>query len=227
MAIEKDDDMFAPFRQSILDLDPAKAAELAGQVVKEDIDLVQVIERGYAQGLHTIGEKFEQGEAFLPELMRAAEAMKEAMRILEPELKKRGKARKTLGRIVIGTIEGDLHDIGKNIVAAMFTATGFEVYDLGRNVSMESFIGKVKEVQAHILACSALLTVTMPAQDRLIKRLASEGVRDKIKVMVGGAPVSEAWAKSIGADGYAENAVGAVSVAKRLSQTNRREESKR
>jgi len=208
--------MFLALKQSIVDLDTSKAVNLAKEVVEEGIDPVEAIESGYVQGLSTVGERFQRGESFLPELMAAAKIMEEILKILEPEIKKSKKTKKTLSRIVIGTAEGDVHDIGKNIVASMFFANGFEVFDLGRDVPIGDFIDKAQEVRAEIIACSALLSTTMPAQDRLIKTLISQGLRKCVKVMVGGAPVDQDWAKSIGADGYGENAVEAVSVAKNL-----------
>ena len=209
-------DMFLALRQSIMDLDAPKASDLAKEVVEKGVDPLEAIESGYIRGLGVVGERFQRGELFLPELMAAAKAMEGALKILEPELKKKKRTRKTLGHIVIGTVEGDLHDIGKNIVAAMFFANGFEVFDLGRDVSVGSFIDKAQEVGADIIACSALLSTTMPAQARVIKRLTSHELRKRVKVMVGGAPVTQDWAKSVGADGYAENAIEAVSVAKKL-----------
>lgn len=209
-------DMFFALKQSITNLEVSKAANLAKEVVEKGIDPVEAIESGYVQGLSIVGERFQRGQLFLPELMAAAKAMQEALKILEPEIKKKKKTKKILGRIVIGTVEGDLHDIGKNIVAAMFFANGFEVFDLGRNVPAGSFIDKAQDVGADIIACSALLSTTMPAQARVIKILISQGVRKRVKVMLGGAPVTQDWAKSVGADGYAENAVEAVSVAKEL-----------
>lgn len=209
-------DMFFALKQSIIDLDGSKAVNLAKEVVEKGIDPVKAIESGYAQGLSIVGDRFEVGELFLPELMAAAKAMEDVLRILEPEIEKKKKTKKTLGRVVIGTVEGDIHEIGKNIVAAMFFANGFEVFDLGKDVPAGSFIGKAQEVGADIIACSALLSTTMAMQVRVIEKLTSQGIRNRVKIMVGGAPVTEDWAKSIGADGYAENAVKAVSIAKNL-----------
>ncbi|MEM1550264.1 MAG: cobalamin-dependent protein, partial [Candidatus Methanomethylicia archaeon] len=156
------------------------------------------------------------GEIFLTELAIAAEAMKEALKIFEPAILKSGRERKVLGRIVIGTVEGDIHDIGKNIVSTLLMASGFEVIDLGVDVPVEVFVEKVKELKPDILALSALMTTTMIKMVDVIKALEREGLRDKVKVMIGGAPTSKDWAREIGADGHGVDAIEAVEVAKKL-----------
>ena len=161
-------------------------------------------------------EAFGRGEAFLPELVMAGEAMKAAVTTLDPELKKRGTERKMLGKVVIGTVEGDIHEIGKSLVATMLGASGFEVYDLGVDVSIDKLIGTALEVNADIIAMSALLTTTMVKQKEVIEELEKEGLRQRVKVMVGGAPVTRDWVQSIGADGFSEDAIGAVMIAKQL-----------
>jgi len=150
-------------------------------------------------------------------LVAAAEASKKALNeILEPRIVKAKAERKSLGKIVIGTVAGDIHDIGKNIVASMLFAAGFEVHDLGKDVPVSEFIKKEKEVKANIVASSALLSTTLPVQHEIVKALVAEGLRDKVKVIVGGAPVTEEWVKEIGADGFGENAVEAVNVTKKV-----------
>jgi methylmalonyl-CoA mutase cobalamin-binding domain/chain len=155
---------------------------------------------------------------FLPDLVLAAEAMKSAVAILEPELARRGSERQVLGRVVIGTVEGDIHDIGKTLVATMLSASGFEVHDLGVNVDVAAFADKAREVNADIVGVSSLLTTTMVKQKDVVEALDDMGLRPQVKVMVGGAPVTSSWAEEIGADAYSEDAIGAVKVAKDLVQ---------
>ena len=167
-------------------------------------------------GVNYIGEQFAIGEAFLPELVMSGEAMKAAVAMLEPEMKKRGTQREIFGKVVLATVEGDIHEIGKSLVGTMLTAAGFEVYDLGVDASPHKLIAKALEVNADIIAMSALLTTTMVKQRELIDDLEKEGLRSRFKVMVGGAPVTQDWFQKIGADGYSEDAIGAVNIAKQL-----------
>jgi len=206
--------------------------ELREAVLSYDLDtLVNAVRKSLGKGLSAvdvvnaltvvlreIGDKFQAGDLFLAELVAIAENVKTAIsEVLEPELRKIGGERKSLGKVVIGTVHGDIHDIGKNIVASMLFAAGFEVYDLGKDVPVEEFIRKTREVNADIIAMSALLSTTLPIQREVIERLGREGLRDRVKVMVGGAPVTKEWAEEIGADGYGEDAIEAVKVAKTLS----------
>ncbi|MEM3622824.1 MAG: corrinoid protein [Candidatus Bathyarchaeia archaeon] len=201
---------------AVLDYNIEEAASTAKEVIKMGIDPLKAIEEGLAQGIREVGNKFANGEAFLPELIMAAETMKKALEILEPELKKKRKERKTLGKVLLGTVAGDIHSIGKTIVASMLSANGFEVYDAGEDVSAEKFVEKVKALKPDILGLSALLTTTLPEQKVVIETLKKEGLRDKVKVIVGGAPTSKEWAKEIGADGYGADATEAVEVVKKL-----------
>jgi methanogenic corrinoid protein MtbC1 len=153
---------------------------------------------------------------FLPDLVLAGEALKAAVAALEPEMQKRGVQRQTLGKVVLGTVQGDIHEIGKTLVAAMLTAHGFAVYDLGVDVPFAQFVAKAREVGANIVGVSALLTTTMAGQRAVIKALEEANLRPQVKVMVGGAPVTRRWAEEIGADGYGEDAIAAVAVARRL-----------
>jgi len=200
--------------EAVIECEVEKTEKLARLAIEKGLDPLDAIERGLAKGAKAVGDKFEKHEAFLPELMMAGEAMKAGLRILEPELKRRGEKRKTLGKIVIGTVQGDIHDIGKNIVAAMMEAAGFEVYDLGVDVPCQKFIEKVKEVNADILGLSALLASTLPEQKTVMETLKKSGI--KVKVMIGGAPVTESWANQIGADAYGADALDAVEKAKKL-----------
>jgi trimethylamine corrinoid protein len=211
------EELLRNMKEAIIAGDRAAAAALAGNAVGSGLDLLEVIERGYVPGIQKVGELWEQGEYFLPELISSAEAMKAAMAVLEPELNRRNIDARTGGRVVIGTVEGDIHDIGKNLVASMLQAGGFEVFDLGADVKLERFIEKAEAVGAETICLSALLTTTMTNQRRLIGLLQDKGLRGKYRVLVGGAPASRKWAEDIGADGYAENAVAAVKLARSLA----------
>ena len=209
-------ELFDAMKQSIIDGDEEKAAELAQQALTQGIDPLDAINDGYVPGISYVGEQFGVGEMFLPDLMLAAEAMKAAVSVLEPEMQRRGTQRQMLGKVVLGTVKGDIHEIGKNLVATMLSASGFEVYDLGVDVPFVKFAEKAREVNADIVGVSALLTTTMVGQKTVIEALEDMGLRPKVKVMVGGAPVTKSWAEEIGADGFSEDAMGAVTLAKKL-----------
>lgn len=210
------DDLFRAMAQSIIDGDPDLAADLARKAIELGIDPLEAINKGFVPGVDYVGEQYGKGEMFLPDLVLAGEAMKAAIAILEPEITRRGGERQTLGTVVIGTVEGDIHDIGKTLVATMLSVGGFRVYDLGVDVPVKTFVEKAREVNADIVGMSALLTTTMVRQRDVIEALEDAGLRPKVKVMVGGAPVTRTWAQEIGADGYSEDAIGAVAVAKQL-----------
>jgi corrinoid protein of di/trimethylamine methyltransferase len=209
-------ELFQAMAKSVMEGEVADAKKLAQQAVEQGLDPLAAISEGFVSGLNKVGDGFSCGTMFLPDLVMAGEAMKAAMAVLEPELHKRGATRPMLGKVVIGTVQGDIHDIGKSIVATMLSASGFQVFDLGNNVAPEKFVEKAREVEADLVGLSALLTTTMVRQRDVIKALDEAGLRPKIKVMVGGAPVTRGWVKEIGADGYSEDAVGAVAVAKKL-----------
>ena len=209
-------ELFTKMAQSIIDGDSDISVELARQAIDQDIDPLKAITDGYVIGVNTVGDAFASGDAFLPELVMAGEAMKAAVATLEPEMEKRGTERKMLGKVVLATVEGDIHEIGKSLVGTMLTASGFQVFDLGVDETSAILVEKVKEVDADLLAMSALLTTTMVKQKEVIDLLDSEGLRRKVKVMVGGAPVTRDWVQRIEADGYSEDAIGAVNVAKEL-----------
>lgn len=210
------EELFALMRQSVIDGDTDQALALAQQALSQNIDPLMAINQGFVPGIDYVGEQFGAGEMFLPDLMLAAEAMKVAVGVLEPEMQKRGTQRQMLGKVVLGTVKGDIHEIGKNLVATMLSASGFEVYDLGVDVPLDKFAVKAREVNADIIGVSALLTTTMTGQKTLIEMLDDMGLRPKIKVIVGGAPVTRSWAEEIGADGYSDDAIGAVALAKKL-----------
>ena len=186
------------------------------EALKAGMVPLKVVDEGLSAGIKLVGEKFGKGELFLPDLMMAVEAMNEGMQVVEPELKKQKTQRQTLGTVLIGTVHGDIHDIGKSIVATMFEINGYNVHDLGVNVSTEEFIKKVKEINPQVLGLSALLSTTMREQKNVIEAVNQEGVRGDIKIIVGGAPVSAQWAEEIGADGFGANAELAVQLVNRL-----------
>jgi corrinoid protein of di/trimethylamine methyltransferase len=190
------------------------AKEVTNEAIAENIDPHLIINNYMSRAMEDIGKRFEEGKAFVPELLMAARAMKGALDLLKPQMK--GAASHSLGKVVIGTVKGDLHDIGKNLVASMLEGCGFEVINLGTDISSEKFINALKENQAQILCLSALLTTTMNYMQEVIKALEENGLRSQVKVMVGGAPVSESFARQIGADGYSDNANAAVTLAKSL-----------
>lgn len=208
--------LFTKMKTAVLEGEIDFAADLARQSLELGVNPLSCIEEGYVSGINEVGRLFEAGEMFLPELVAAAEVMKAALAVLEPELKRRQVSRATMGKVVIGTMFNDIHDIGKDMVASMLTASGFDVINLGVNVPCSVFIEKVRELQPEILGLSALLTTTMPEQKAVIEALLREGLRGEVKVIVGGAPINRQWADAIGADGFAENAIEAVKVAKQL-----------
>lgn len=199
---------------AILDGDATAAHEITEKALAAGADPVQLVNDHMIPAMGEVGRRFECNEFFVPELLIAARAMKSALALVRPLLAASGA--KAAGRVVVGTVKGDLHDIGKNLVAAMLEGNGFEVIDLGVNVSPEQFIIGVKEKGANLVAMSALLTTTMPAMRTTIDALKTAGVRDKVKVLIGGAPITQKYADEIGADGYSDNAVGAVTVAKKV-----------
>jgi len=200
---------------SVEQMDPDKVVAVSKRAVDAGIDPADIVENGLAKGLRKVGERFEKGEAFLTDLVGAAAAAKEALdSILRPAMAKARTTQRSLGKVVLGTVSGDIHDIGKNIVAAMLFASGFEVVDLGTDVSIDDFVSRSSEVGAKIVGTSALLSTTLPVQREIINEFVKRKIRDQHKLLVGGAPTTEQWAKEIKADGYAPNAVDAVKLAK-------------
>ena len=208
-------DVIENLRKAVLDLDADRARANAQEAIRLGIDPIEAIDDGLAKGVRTIGDKFAAGEAFLTELVMAGEAMKAGVEILRPIILKRKLQRKSTGIVVIGTVRGDIHDIGKNIVAVMLEAASFEVNDLGVDVPPEKFVDKT-ESNGQIVAMSALLTVTTPEQKNTVQAIEKAGIRKNVKVAVGGAAVTPEWAREIGADGYSDNAVDAVELFKKL-----------
>jgi corrinoid protein of di/trimethylamine methyltransferase len=211
-----EDEILKQLSDAVQNYDEEAAAKAAKTAVDAKINPVKAIEEGLAVGLRTIGDKFETGELWLPHLVMGAEAMEAAIKVLEAHMPKEDLERTIRGTVVIGTVEGDIHDLGLRIVASMLRANGFKVYELGCNTPSLVFIDKAKEVNADIIAASSLMTTTMPFMKDLIEALEHAGLRDKYKVLVGGGPVSKEWATAIGADGYGKDAADAVKVAKEL-----------
>ncbi len=209
------EELFQKLAQAVIDGEPEDAEELANQALQEGVDALACINQGLMPGIQKVGELFSQGDYYLPELIIGADAMKAALDILEPALVG-DQQREVVGRVVLGTVEGDLHEIGKTLVGTMLTANGFKVTDIGVDKKPAEFVAAVKAANADIVGASALLTTTMLQQKKLIEALEEAGLRDQVKVLVGGAPVTANFAKDIGADGYAEDAISAVDMAFRL-----------
>ena len=195
--------------QYIIDADEEGVVELAKKYLKEGLNPADMVANGLSEGIKKLGDLFERGEIFLPHLIIASEAMTAAVKILEQAMPS-DQVGKKLAKVVLGTIEGDVHDIGKGIVATMLRVYGFEVFDLGRDVPIDNFVQKAKEVDADVIGSSALMTTTQVGQKKLEAALEEEGLRDKVKTMVGGAATTEYWASKIGADLYAESASDTV-----------------
>ena len=208
-------EMYEKLAQAVIEGEPDDAEELAKQALDQGLDPLACVNEGLTKGIQQVGALFASGEYFLPELIIGAEAMKRALAVLEPAMAG-DQSREVVGTVVIGTVEGDMHEIGKTLVGTMLIANGFKVIDLGVDLSADKFVSAVKENNADIVGASALLTTTMLQQKKIIEALAAEGLSDKVKVMVGGAPVTESYALEIGADGYAEDAISAVDLAFRL-----------
>jgi len=210
------EELFKRMAQAVIDGDDEEATTLARQALEQGVDPLEAINKGYTPGMDVVGELYSTGEYFLPDLILGGEAMKAALATSEPALKATGQAREVLGIVVLGSVKGDIHEIGKSLVGSMLSANGFQVHDLGIDIEAEEFVSKAREYDADIVALSALLTTTMLHQRDVIEHLAEAGLKDRVKVMVGGSPVTQGWADQIGADGFAEDATGAVSVAKKL-----------
>jgi corrinoid protein of di/trimethylamine methyltransferase len=202
---------------AVLSFDSDRVADATRKALDAGEDPVEIIEQGLTKALRIVGEKYENGEFFLMHLIAAAQPVQKIVKeVLEPEMLRRKTQRKVLGRIVLGTVAGDIHDIGKNTVGAMLFAAGFETYDIGEDVPTEQFVEKAKEVHAQIIGASALLSTSLPMQKEIVNAVIASGLKNKTKLMFGGAPVTKEWTKEIGGDGYAEDAVEAVKAAKRL-----------
>jgi corrinoid protein of di/trimethylamine methyltransferase len=209
-------ELFSKLTNSLVEGDPEATVEATRSAIAAGIEPMTIIKEGLVPGMNIVGEKFATGEYFLPDLIIAADGMQQAMELLEPELTARNQAVESSGTVIIGTVKGDIHEIGKTLVATMLSANGFKVIDLGVDVPTQKFVETVKETGADILGMSALLTTTMTVQREVIQALQAAGVRQQVKVIVGGAPVTQSWANDIGADGFAEDAMSAVQVARQV-----------
>jgi corrinoid protein of di/trimethylamine methyltransferase len=213
-------ELFTQLTNSLIDGDPEATVALTQEALAAGIEPMAIIREGLMPGMNAVGDKFSCGEYFLPDLIIAADGMRSAMDLLEPELRLRQQTVESPGTVILGTVAGDIHEIGKSLVGTMLSANGFKVHDLGVNVPTSNFIQKVRETDATLIGLSALLTTTMTVQREIIQELTEAGLRSKVKVMVGGAPVTRSWAEEIGADGYAEDALGAVQLARKLSEAH-------
>jgi corrinoid protein of di/trimethylamine methyltransferase len=211
-------DTLSAMRQSIIDGAPDTASSLAAMALAVGMAPIEAINNGYVPGMHDVGEQFARGQMYLPDMMASAEAMRAAMAVLDPELRRLGTERPMAGVVILGTTKGDIHEIGKILVGTLLTAHGFQVHDLGVDVTGEKFAAKARELKADIVGVSALLTTTMRNQKGVVEALEKEGMRSHVRVMVGGAPVTRRWAEEIGADGYAKDAMSAVTLARELMQ---------
>ena len=210
--------IFKEMEEAIINADAEKATQLAKDAIEKGINPAEAIEKGFASGMAVLGDRFEKEEVFLAELLLAEEAMSAAIDVLEPKIKEMKVGIASKGKVVIGAIQGDVHDIGKNIIKLFLNVSGFECIDLGRDVPVRNFIDTAKKENADIIAASALMTTTMIYMPELIKQIDEMGIRDRFKIMVGGAPVVREWAQEIGADGYGRTTKEAVSEAIRLTQ---------
>lgn len=199
---------------AVVTMDESRAVALASEVLEMRINIREAIIEGLSRGMDTVGRKFEKGEYFIPQLLVCSDTMNAGIEVLKPHLI--GKDSDTTGRIVIGVVEGDTHDIGKNLVKIMLESGGFVVHDLGRDVSLEKFIDEAEKVQAHMICLSTLMTTAMSGMENVVRILKKKGLRNKYKVLVGGGPISQSFADAIEADGYALNAIHAVQKAKEL-----------
>jgi 5-methyltetrahydrofolate--homocysteine methyltransferase len=209
------EEIYEKLAQAVIDGEVDDVIELANQALDDGLDPLTCINEGLTKGIQRVGELFSSGEYFLPELIIGADVMKAGLDILEPAMLADQK-REVAGKVVLGTVKGDLHEIGKTLVGTMLTANGFQVIDIGVDKSSADFIAAIKEEEANIVGASALLTTTMLQQKELIKAIEEAGLREQVKIMVGGAPVTASYANEIGADGYAEDAISAVDIAFRL-----------
>jgi len=203
---------------NLVGLNEPKVIELVRNALDEGVAAKEILNQGLIAGMDIVGEKMENEDMFIPEVLMAAKAMSSAIEILKPLLAEEDI--RAMGKVIIGTVKGDLHDIGKNLVAMMVESAGFEVYDLGADILPDKFIQEIKEKDANILCMSALLTTTMPMMKNTIDALKESGFREQVKIMIGGAPVTQSFADEIGADGYAPDAGSAVKLAKELLQCN-------
>ncbi|MBU7008395.1 corrinoid protein [Phosphitispora fastidiosa] len=210
------DNILSKLQKSIEEFDAGQAEAAAKEALAAGLDPIEAIQQGLSQGMNTISELFDEGEIFVPQILLAAEAFETAVNVLTSTISVEEKNKASLGKVLIHTVQGDIHDVGKNIVKTMLAASGFEVIDLGRDIPVDEVVAKAKELNVDIIAGSALMTTTMPAQRDILASLGEEGIRAGVKCLFGGAPVTQEWVDQIGADGYAENAAEAIKQARKL-----------
>jgi trimethylamine corrinoid protein len=215
------EELFEKLKNSIVEMDSDLAEEAANEAIAAGLNPLDCITLGLAKGMAVMSDLFDEGEAFVPDLMLSSEAFETAVKILTGSLSDEEKQKASSGKVLIHTVQGDIHDIGKNIVKTMFSANNFEVFDLGRDVPVPTVVEKAKEYNVDIICGSALMTTTMASQRDIVNLLKEEGVREQFIVMFGGAPVTAKWCEDIGADGYSDTAATAVSVAKNLIAAKR------
>lgn len=208
------EDIYEKLKESVIEMDSDLAEKAANEALAAGMDPLDCITNGLSEGMQVMSDLFDEGEAFVPELLMSSESFDAAVQVLTSGLTEEEKNATSSGVVVIHTVQGDIHDIGKNIVSTMFEANNFTVYDLGRDVPTEEVVAKAKEVKADFILGSALMTTTMPSQREIINLLKEDGCRDDFFVMFGGAPVSKAWCEEIGADAYSDTATEAVDIAK-------------
>lgn len=208
------DKFFQNISDAVVDMDEEKTVELSNEAIKNNYDAYEAIDKGLSNGMERAGKLFEEEEYFIPELLMCSDAMYAGLEVLKPHLESKEEEEKF--KVVIGVIEGDTHDIGKNLVKIMLETSGFEVIDLGRDIPPQKFVTAARETGAQIIALSTLMTTTMDGMSKVIEILKKENVRENFKVMIGGGPISQAFADKIGADGYSVNAAEAVRLAKSL-----------
>lgn len=211
---ENNQNLFTQLSDAIVEMDEGRTVQLSEAVIERELDAYQAIEHGLSAGMERAGRLFEEEEYFIPELLMCSDAMYAGLDVLRPHLRQDGAAEKR--KVVIGVIEGDTHDIGKNLVKIMLETSGFEVLDLGRDIPPARFVASAREIGADLIALSTLMTTTMDGMREVIRLLGEAGERERFKVIVGGGPISQGFADRIGADGYASNAAEAVKLAKRL-----------
>ena len=208
------DAIFKGLSNAVVEMDEVRSVALANEAIEKGIDAYEAIDKGLVHGMDRAGKLFEDEEYFIPELLMCSDAMYSSLEILKPHIKTNELGEKP--KVIIGVVEGDTHDIGKNLVKIMLESSGFDIVDLGRDIAPAAFVDKAIEANAQIIALSTLMTTTMDGMGEVVKLLKERGVKDKIKVMVGGGPISQQFAERIGADGYSANAAGAVRLAKKL-----------
>ncbi|HWQ40966.1 MAG TPA: corrinoid protein [Desulfosporosinus sp.] len=213
MSVNKEE-LFKQLSDAVLEMEEETAVEIASKIVEHNIDAVEAIEKGLSAGMERAGQLFEEEEYFIPELLTCSDAMYAGLDVLKPHIKASNKGAKQ--KVILGVIQGDTHDIGKNLVKIMLETSGFDVIDLGRDIPPQEFVDKAKEVDAKIIALSTLMTTTMVGIGKVVELLEQDKIREKFKVIVGGGPISQAFADKVGADGYARNATEAVKLVQRL-----------